>query len=347
MSSSSAPLTETTTPHPPSEVGRQAPQPERLQARGPEWLEGLELEASTTLWSFDAPQLRTSSDDWSLAEASPKYRVQSTLLYRGDLRLFTSLLDLSAAYESRAGVSFLGARGSLLDLATSIPQALTGLESLSFHYQRVRFEEGEVTLNDERYGALERQRFAMKLDDYELRWAQLLDPTLMLTFKGAWRSRAMPRHIYLEERVNEGEGDAYSVYYAISDQLLWVPTQVIDLGLSALMRLSAALTIEIGAGLGGGDYQLLTPLEGELLDGGELLSLSTSWGVSYDLPLTPWLDLRCSYHGQLLFLEPYELPRGIKKDIQSEGLDDDPFTLAFGGRDLLQRFWLSLIIHLE
>lgn len=309
------------------------------------WFEGLELETSSTLWIFDAPQLRSESDDWSDAQASPQYRVNSTILFRGDVRVFTRWIDLSAAYESRAGIQFMGDQGSLLDLATSFPRFFTALDPLSFHYQRIRFAEGHVTLEDERVGDLERQRFSMRLDDYELWWDFNLELDTKLTFKIAWRERAMPRHIYLEEHRSDGEDQSYSAYYAISDQLLWTPTQTLDFGLNALVHFEPFI-FEMGGGIGGGVYELQTPLEGTLLDEGSLMSLFFSWGFHYEYPFADWVIMRLSYQGQLLSLNPLSLPNRIKHEVEKE-IDTSDLSLSFGTYDVLQKLWLSLTFHFE
>jgi len=310
------------------------------------WFDGLELEASTTLWSFSAPQMRSFDDDWSLAEASPKYQVSPTILYRGDLRLFTRLIDASVAYESRSGLSFMGEEGSLLDLAFSLPRLLPELDPLSLHYRRVRFAEGHVSLTEHGGAEIERQRFEMALDDYELWWSLGELPQTSVTLKVGWHERALPRHIYLQETVNAGEDNSYSIYYAISDQLLWTPSQSLDVGVNMTLHLDP-LTIALGGSLGGGSYELQTPLEGERLDQGSLLTLAGSWGLHYEQPLTSWLSLRLSYEGWLLALEPLSLPAELKRELRVDGEDLSDLSLSFGSRDLVQKFWLSVLLHIE
>jgi hypothetical protein len=257
------------------------------------------------------------------------------------------VIDLSAAYESEEGVSFMGDQGSLLELGLGLPSLIPGLEPLSLRYQRVRFEEGSVSLHDERRGDLERQRFEMKLDDYELLWTIPSDQALAVSFVGGYHERAMPRQIYLQEYIDLNEDESYSAYYAVSDQLLWVPSQSVDLGFRVSVFPMERWGVNLALAIGGGAYQLLTPLEGEQLDQGWLATLSGGAGLQYELPLSEWLDLKLSYQAQVNLLAPMSLPDKLRRELKSEGLDTSGFSMSFGTLDVLHRLWCSLVFHFE
>jgi hypothetical protein len=254
-------------------------------------------------------------------------------------------VDLNLTYESRLGLSLLGERGSLLGLALAAPALIPQLAPLSLHYQRVRFEEGEVSLQDERAGIVERQTFRIALTDYELRWA--LTPSGGISLTGAMRERAAPRHIYLMETLSGGgEGESYSRYYGISDQLLWTPSSTLDVGLAFHHQLTEDFSLEAACALGGGSYELLTPLEGSKLDQGRLFTFSFRAGLHYEQAISERVTLKASYSLQGQHLGPIGLPDEIERSFKAEGVTPGDLSLSFGTLDLLHRGWLSLIITL-
>ena len=310
------------------------------------WLDGLELETSTTIWSFKSPLLETSSDDWSEVSRRASYQIKPSLFYRGQLRLYSRLIDLSITYASREGVSFLGSEGSLLDLVISTSSLVPALAPLSMHLQRARFTQGQVTLNQDQIGAIEHQIFSMEVNRYEARWQLDAGGAIGSAVTYAYDLRALPRQIYLEERIQISDQESAYAYYDISDQLLWTKSELYEIGSVIDLPIGEQLQFTLGAGLGFGSYDLLTPIEGVLLDEGSLLSFSFKAGAKYSLPLSSWLSLCTSYELSGLGLGAVGLPSKLKRELSADGVDLDGLSLSFGTVDFLHRVWFSLVFHL-
>ena len=310
------------------------------------WLDDLELETSMTMLSFNAPRLETQDDDWSTVSRRGRYHVDPSLFYRAKLNLYSRYIDLSVHYEGREGVKFLGDQGSLLGLIFAIPELIPDLAPLSFHLHRARFTQGSVSLFEEQVGQIEQQIFSMEVNRYEARWRQSSFEQVDLSVLFAYDLRALPRHIYLEERVKLNEQESYSIYYDISDQLLWTRSALYDFGGEAIIPIGDHLRLNLGAAIGFGSYELRTPVEGELLDEGMLLGFSLSTGLDCEYPLLSWLSIRASYQLRVLGLSPVGLPTKMEQEFKSEGLDLEDLALSFGTADLLHRAWFSLVFHL-
>ena len=321
------------------------------------WLAGLELEASMTAWLYDVKPMRSESDDWSNVTKSAKYRIDPTAFYRLQLTALTRWIDVSVQYELHSGLSLGTGGGSLLDLALGLPELVPFLSPLSLHYQRLRFERGEANL--EVHGLLiERQRFRSEIDQFELRWLTLGGASSALSLTGRYHQRALPRQIYLQERVvivddfGDEEGESFDAYYDISDQLLYVPTESYELGVLAELNLFSSLHFALGAGIGFGSYELQTPLEGQKLDSGTLFSLGVDCALRAHIPLLDWLELTLAYEVKIASLVPLGLPSKLNRELKSEfaqegeEVDLSDFSLSFGSLDVLQRFWMGLVFHL-
>jgi hypothetical protein len=313
------------------------------------WIDDLILEASTTMWQFNSPLLKSSDDDWSEVDTKAVYQITPTILYRGQLSLYSRWLDLSVSYETKTGVKFLGEKGSLLNLAFALPDLIPTLAPLSLSYQRVRFAEGVVSLKDSGFGTIERQGFEMDIDRYEGRW--LLNHgasqglSTMSIFMGYDR-RGVPRHVFLKENISLGEGESYDIYTDISDQLLWTVSKIWDVGLALHIQASDSISLLTDVSVGFGSYQMFTPLEGISLDRGDLIGLGFKVGVEYAVPITPWFTLKASYMVKGRGLVPVGLPNRLTEELIREEVDIDDLSLSFGTIDLLQRAWVSLVFNL-
>ena len=316
------------------------------------WIDALELEFSSTLWDFNSPLIRSNDDDWTESEAEARYQVSPQVMYRGQLRLYSRFIDLDINYESKAGLSFLSEQGTWLDLAFALPELIPALAPLSLSYRRVRFANGKVDLINWNTGPVERQKFEMYVDRYEARWVlmesltQRLSPPNRLYLFFAYDQRAIPRHIYLEERVRIDEENSYSVYYGISDQLLWTPIDSYDLGTEIRAGFGSHLQVNMGVSVGLGSYELLSPLSGELIDKGSLAILGFKAGVHYELPLASFISLKASYQVQGRAFSPNGLPDQLEQELTDEAWNLDGLHLSFGTVDLLHRVGLSLVLRL-
>ena len=316
------------------------------------WVDAIELELSSTLWDFNSALSKSEQDDWESAEAEARYQISPSVMYRGQLRLYSRLLDLDINYESKKGISLLSEQGSWLDIAFALPTLVPVLAPLSLSYRRVRFADGQVDLNDWQEGVIERQKFAMHIDRYEARWLLLDGPEQhdisrsQFSLFFAYDQRALPRHIYLEERVRLNKEESYSVYYGISDQLLWTPSDSYDLGAELRASLSQNLQVNFALSLGLGSYELLTPLTGKQLDHGSMAVLGFKAGLDYELPLSRFLSLKGSYRVEGRALSPTGLPQQLEQELEAEEWNLDELSLSFGTVDLLHRFGLSLVLRL-
>ncbi|MBM4292828.1 MAG: hypothetical protein FJ138_16615 [Deltaproteobacteria bacterium] len=304
-----------------------------------------------TAWALSVRQPRFPSDDWSGVTTRVTYDIDPAVFYRARLTLLTPYADLAAQYERGAGLTLGGGAGSLLDLALAAPALLPALAPLTLRYQRLRFEQGWVALSNS--GALrERQAFRTQLDEGEARWRTLDAPRGALWVTARYQSRAMPRQIYLTEEVTTGvdeQGNETSsgVYYDVSEQLLWTPTATLELGVQAALRPAESLEVTLGLGVGGGGYELRTPLGGALLDEGRLASLSFNVGAELCFPLSELLALKVAYDLQGQALSPMGLPAGLERALSAEaGADLEGLSLSFHTVDLLSRLWLSLALTL-
>ncbi len=309
---------------------------------GEGWLHGVELEASMTAWVMAISQRREEADDWSGVTSSVRYRVDPTAFYRARLTLLTEYADIALQYELHAGLSLGDGSGSLLDLALAAPALIPALAPLSVRYQRLRFEEGRVDLN--LGGApTERQTFRTQLDEVEARWQVITEGEGAAWVTGRYRASAMPRQIYLTESATAGS----QAHYDISDQLLWVPATTVELGVQGVASYEDALELSFGVSLGGGPYELRTPLEGTLLDEGHLLSASFQLGAALRVPLSELLALKVAYDLRGQLLSPLGLPDALERELREDpsvGLTN--LSLGFHTVDLLNRFWLSLALTL-
>ena len=192
----------------------------------------------------------------------------------------------------------------------------------------------------------------MFIDRYEARWllqesvelGQRRPTQLALFF--AYDQRALPRHIYLEERLGLNAEDNYSIYYDISDQLLWTPINSYDLGAELKAGLTAHLQITLAAFIALGSYELLTPLEGDLLDQGSLVLLGFKAGLNYEVPLASFLSLKASYQVRGRAYSPTGLPDQLEQELSEELEDLDGIHLSFASIDLLHRVGLSLVFRI-
>lgn len=306
------------------------------------WFQGVELEASMTAWVMAISERRDDGDDWAGVTSRVQYRIDPTAFYRARLTLLTAYADIVAQYELHSGLNLGGGSGSLLDLALAAPALIPALAPLSLRYQRLRFEEGRVDLTVDGLPT-ERQTFRTQLDEAEVRWQVMDQEQAGIWVTGRYRESATPRQIYLTEAITSDS----SAHYDISDQLLWVPTTTLELGLIASVSQSEALDVTFGIGLGGGSYELRTPLEGALLDQGSLMSLSFQLGVSLTVPLSELLALKVAYDLRGQVLSPLGLPKELERELREDptvGLSD--LSLGFNTIDLLNRFWLSLALTL-
>ena len=233
-------------------------------------------------------------------------------------------------------------------MALAIPDLIPALAPLSVSYHRTRFAQGMVSLRASGQGAIERQVFSMDIDRYEGRWAlnRGHSSSLAASIFMGYDRRGLPRHIYLKERVSIGEEESYHIYSDISDQMLWTVSKTWDLGITADIEASDQLRFNIDALFGLGGYELFTPLEGQSLDRGTLLSLGFKLGVEYAVPLNSWLTFKTSYLLSARSFEPIGLPDQLSADLKREGTSTNDLSLGFGTIDLLHRAWVSLVFNI-
>jgi len=301
---------------------------------------GFEVELSTTFWMFSGFQYRSSKDDWSEVFTEVEYDVEPEYLYRLRLSALTRWTSISMAYETKQGLSFLDDRGTLLDLLIAFPW----LDRWSTRYRRARFDAGEVKLFDE-LGLVEVQTFRFEIDQYELHYA--LDGPRGVAFSvfGRYQERAMPRQIFLKYSTpDDDENEEGDIFFDVSDQLLWVPTTVGELGLSiASAGQSSGFSGHFDFAFGLGGYELRTPLAGVLLDEGSLATVSAGAGLAYLLPMGRYFALRFAYALRMHVPLPIGLPEKMEDRLDDE-FDASDFSLSFGGSDILQRSTISLIM---
>ena len=297
----------------------------------------VDLEMAGGLWMYHIP--KTSSGDWDGVTHIADYHIPATPSYRALVNLSTRHGDLSVSYQAREGVDFLGSGGSLFDIMVAVPW----LERWSLGYKRVRFEEGSVTLKN-RGMPIEQQAFSFEASEMRLSYQALDLGGAGLQVWGRLHERGLPRQLYL---AYQADSEDAITYYDISDQLLWVDASAIDIGfeIGGGSEGEAGWMWNFGMGLGGGTYELRTPLGGAGLDRGSLLSIPLYGTLSYRLPLSASTGLKFNYHCAALFLEPLGLPDQLEDEL-SEEEDISGLSISFGSIDISQHLWLSVYVEL-
>lgn len=293
----------------------------------------IRLELSGGMWMYHVPQRLGDSGGDIMYRA--EYRVSPSVSYQAMMTLLTPYAAVSVGYVGREGVSFMGAEGSGLDVKLAVPW----LARWSVGYQAVSFKNGAVRLLEDNT-PIERQSFTFEATEYRLQYQAVQHRELSVALWGRWHQRGLPRQIYLAESLGEEEP---TLYFDISDQLLWIESRAIDVGfeVSGYSAERSGWLWSFGLGVGGGGYELRTPLGNSGLDRGTLLTLPIYAKLGYRVPLNDVLGIKFDYSLELLMLEPIGLPDQLERELEEEG-DISGLSLSFGSLDVSQRVWMSL-----
>ncbi len=311
------------------------------------FISGFNIETSTTQWIYRPISVKESDEnsDWSRVSTEEEYQIDPLHFYGATATLRTRLLDVNMRYQSNRGFGVDAGDSSYLDLLL----ALTGvphLQRVSIFYQSLDFKNGKALLND-RTSSLPRDvaAFRVMLDSVEARY-QLKQ--LMLF--GRYMSYSLPRNVYLEQRIGEGENAQY-IYYPISDRLMRIDNRFLMLGAgldnkkrkevdSLLVEQPDRRSFIFGGlmGIGGGSYDISDLRSEAEIDEGYIISLTLQLTLGYQLRFWDTLVVGLKNELSILFLKPMGLPNELDRIADQEGLDTEGLSLDFGVIEFLNGF---------
>lgn len=303
------------------------------------FLQGFQLDASTTWWAYVPVDSKGQDADWGAVETAERYHIPSLQLYRLGAQVDLPYARLAAAWQSNRGLTF-GGEGDLSLLNLMVALGVPGLDRLSVAVERLAFAGGDVALVERASGAtLQRATFRTEL--------LLVDGRIEL-FDGYYLSlsyvaQSLPRNVYLGL-----EGPDAVQYVQVSDQLLLVDSQQygVGLGYTTAPRLlgpgDGPWLFGVWGTLGLGPYTLRTLTGRSFLDEGLLFAATLGIELGVRVPLGAGFTLGLRNVTTLNTLQPLGLSDDLEAAVRDDGGDPDDYRLAFGVAELINQARVEL-----
>ena len=307
----------------------------------------IELDAATTLWLLQVENAKGTDEDsdWSRVTTEEDYTLQPLRFYSFRGKFETQYFDLTLQYQTDRGLTVGEGTSSYFDLIASLSQSPL-LHRFSLYYLTLDFEQGEARLLDrETKAVLDSTTFKTRMEIYELRF-QINMFRLWLRLQ----SYAMPRNVYLQECIGEGEYTSCT-YFQISDRLMKLKTKFGQFGTSLdnrerkevdgfLVEMPDRRNWILGAsfGYGFGPYELRSLDFDNLIDDGVMMAVTGAVNLGFQFRLFDALTLGGETHIYFTIMSLGSLSERMENRFRAQGIDPEDLALETGAVDVLASY---------